>query len=129
MPKATGVIRTRTDPSLLNLIPESMARRFKAMPLSLVNDTLQVAMANPSDIFALEALGLQSRKRIEPVPATEKEVLEAVDMNYREASATYRRNCPGCRVHATEMDRAVPHRSRRRHTGGQRPAARYRRGS
>jgi len=80
---AGRVIRTRTDMAVLNLIPESMARRFKAMPLSMTNDTLQVAMANPSDIFALEALGLQSRKRIEPIAATEREVLEAVDMNYR----------------------------------------------
>ena len=81
---ATGrVIRSRTDPALLSLIPESMARRFKAMPLTIANDALRVAMANPSDIFALEALGLQSRMRIEPVAATEREVLDAVDMNYR----------------------------------------------
>ena len=82
-PEGSGVIRARIDTSVLNLIPESLARRFKAMPLAIVNDTLQVAMANPSDIFALEALGLQSRKRIEPIASTEKEVLEAVDMNYR----------------------------------------------
>ncbi len=79
------VIRSRADPEVLNLVPESMARRFKAMPLAIVNDALQVAMANPSDIFALEALGLQSRKRIEPVGATEREVLDAIDMNYRGA--------------------------------------------
>ena len=83
-PEGTGrVISTRIDLGVLNLIPESMARRFKAMPLGIVNDALQVAMANPSDIFALEALGLQSRKRIEPIAAPEREVLEAVDMNYR----------------------------------------------
>ena len=80
---AGKVIRARTDLSVLNLIPESMARRFKAMPMAMVNDALQVAMANPSDIFALEALGLQSRKRIEPVAASEREVLDAIDMNYR----------------------------------------------
>jgi len=77
------VIRTRTELDVLNLIPESMARRFKAMPLAIKNDALQMAMANPSDIFALEALGLQSRMRIEPIPATEREVLDAIDMNYR----------------------------------------------
>jgi general secretion pathway protein E len=83
-PRVSGrAIRSRADLAVLNLIPESMARRFKAMPLAIVNDALQVAMANPSDIFALEALGLQSRMRIEPVAATEREVLDAVDMNYR----------------------------------------------
>ncbi len=85
-PREAGhVIRSRADPGVLNLIPESMARRFNAMPLAIVNDALQMAMANPSDIFALEALGLQSRRRIEPVGAAEREVLDAIDMNYRGA--------------------------------------------
>jgi general secretion pathway protein E len=80
---AGRTILSLTDPELLVLIPESMARRFKAIPLAMAGDALQVAMANPSDIFALEALGLQSRHRIEPIAASEREVLDAVDMNYR----------------------------------------------
>jgi len=76
-------IKARPEPAALNLIPESMARRFKVVPLKLENDTLHVAMANPSDIFALEALGIQSRKRIEPITASEREVRDAIDMNYR----------------------------------------------
>ncbi|MFB0556751.1 MAG: GspE/PulE family protein, partial [Dehalococcoidia bacterium] len=71
------------QPEVLRLIPESMARRFNAMPIAIVSNALQVAMANPSDIFALEALGLQSRMRIEPIAASEKEVREAIDFNYR----------------------------------------------
>lgn len=77
------VIKTRPDPAILALIPESMARRFKAIPVAIVNDALLMAMATPSDIFALEALGLQSRMRIDPVAATEREVRDAIDMNYR----------------------------------------------
>ena len=77
------VIRTRPDVKAIELIPETMARRFKAVPLALVGDTLQVAMANPSDIFALEALGLQSRKRIEPVATPEQEVRDYIDLSYR----------------------------------------------
>jgi general secretion pathway protein E len=60
-----------------------MARRFNAMPIAMVDNALQVAMANPSDIFALEALGLQSRMRIEPIAASEKEIQEATDFNYK----------------------------------------------
>lgn len=76
-------IRSRPDARAVELVPESMARRFKAVPLTLTGDTLQVAMANPSDIFALEALGLQSRKRIEPLAASEQEVRDAIDLSYR----------------------------------------------
>jgi len=60
-----------------------MARRFNAMPVATVNNALQVAMANPADIFALEALASQSRMRIEPIATSEKEIREAIDFNYR----------------------------------------------
>ena len=104
-PEVTGrVIRTRTDISVLNLIPESMARRFKAMPMAIVNDALQVAMANPSDIFALEALGLQSRRRIEPVLANEREVLDAVDLNYRGGFSDIQAQLSRLPTHGATMD-------------------------
>ncbi|MBN1856853.1 MAG: type II/IV secretion system protein [Dehalococcoidia bacterium] len=76
-------IKTRPQPEALNLIPESMARKFEVVPIAIVNGSLQVAMANPSDIFALEALGLQCRMRIEPIASTQREVRDAIDMNYR----------------------------------------------
>lgn len=78
------LLRRIPQPEVLKLIPESMARRFNAMPIAIVDNALQVAMANPSDIFALEALGLQSRMRIEPIAASEREIREATDFNYKD---------------------------------------------
>ena len=72
-----------TQPEVLQLIPETMARRFNVMPLAIVDNALQVAMANPSDIFALEALALQSKMRIYPITASEKEIREAIDFSYK----------------------------------------------
>ncbi len=77
------LLKRRPQPEVLQLIPETMARRFNTMPVAIVDNTLQVAMANPADIFALEALALQSRMRIEPLTASEKEVREAIDFNYK----------------------------------------------
>jgi general secretion pathway protein E len=86
-PKVSGetpkVSKAKIKPEVLQLIPEAMARRFEAMPLAIVDNILQVAMANPSDIFALEALALQSRMRIEPVAAEKREIREAIDFNYK----------------------------------------------
>jgi general secretion pathway protein E len=82
-PPSERTIRSRPEPAALQLVPESMARRFKVVPLSITDDVLKVAMANPSDIFALEALGLQTRMRVDPVAASEREVIDAIDMNYR----------------------------------------------
>jgi len=77
------LLRRIPQPEVLRLIPETMARRFTSMPIAIVDNVLQVAMANPADIFALEALALQSRMRIEPIAASEKEVREAIDFNYK----------------------------------------------
>jgi len=76
-------LKRRLQPEALQVIPEIMARRFNAIPVAIIDNVLQVVMANPSDIFALQALALQSRMRIEPIAASEKEIREAIDFNYR----------------------------------------------
>lgn len=67
----------------LQIIPENMARKYNAIPVSINGNTLIVAMANPSDIFALEALANQSHMRIEPQLASTEEIQESIDFNYR----------------------------------------------
>jgi len=81
-PKAKGIKR-RAQLEALQLIPEAMARRFIAVPMAITDNALQVAMANPSDIFALEALAALSQTRISPIAASEKEIIEMIDFNYR----------------------------------------------
>jgi len=84
---ATESVRKRLmhglRPEALQLIPEVMARRYNAIPLSVSGNTLQVAMADPTDIFALEAFSALSRMRIKPVAATADAVREAIDFNYK----------------------------------------------
>jgi len=76
-------LRLSPQPEALQLIPEVMARRYNAIPLTVSGNTLQVAMADPTDIFALEAFSAQSQKRIKIIAATNKEVRDAIDLNYK----------------------------------------------
>jgi len=83
-------LNNRTDwrkeipqPEAIALITEVMARKFKVLPLEISENVLRVAMSNPSDIFAIEALATKTHKRIESVSATTEEVMEAIDFNYR----------------------------------------------
>lgn len=84
---ATESVRRRLMHGLqaeaLQLIPEVMARRYSAIPMAVSGNTLEVAMSDPTDIFALEAFTALSRKRIKPVAATADEVREAIDFNYK----------------------------------------------
>ena len=79
----TRLLRQMPQPEALQLIPEVMARRYNAIPLTISGNILQVAMADSTDIFALEAFSALSRMRIKPVAASVKEVREAIDSNYK----------------------------------------------
>jgi general secretion pathway protein E len=76
-------LRHSLQPEALQLIPEVMARRYGAIPMAVSGNTLEVAMSDPTDIFALEAFSALSRKRIKPLAATADEVREAIDFNYK----------------------------------------------
>jgi len=70
-------------PQAMALIPEDVAKRYKVLPLALENNTLRVFMANPSDILTVENLSIYTRRRIEPVAASEADIKEGIDYNYR----------------------------------------------
>ena len=77
------LLKLSPQPEALQLIPEVMARRYTAIPLTVSGKTLQVAMADPTDIFALEAFSAQSQMRIKPITASSKEVKDAIDFSYK----------------------------------------------
>src|SRR4030065_2314584 len=82
--EANNILRRNSpDPEALRLIPETMARKYVAIPVSIDTNILRVAMANPSDILALEALASWSQMRIESEAASAEEILEAIDFNYK----------------------------------------------
>ena len=78
-----GDLRQEPDTEALKIIPEVLARRYNLMPMKVSGNTLEVAMADPTDILALEALAAQSKKRIKPIAASAKDVREAIDFNYK----------------------------------------------
>lgn len=80
---STKMLRSMVQPDALQLIPEVMARRYNAIPLSITGNTLQVAMADQTDIFAMEAFAAQSKMRIIPMAAGSREIREAIDFSYK----------------------------------------------
>jgi len=70
------------NPKALELVPESTARRYQIMPLSIVDGSITIAMGDPGDINVIESLETITRMRISPVHCVPQEVLEAIDRNY-----------------------------------------------
>ncbi len=72
----------KIDSSLVKLIPEKVARRHLVLPLTQMGQVLMVAMADPLNIFALDDLAFKTGLEIEPVIASEQDLLTALDRFY-----------------------------------------------
>ncbi|MGE4357833.1 MAG: GspE/PulE family protein, partial [Candidatus Omnitrophota bacterium] len=71
------------DSNVIKLVPEEIARKYKVIPLFMLEDTLTVAMANPRDIVALDEIRLKTKlKYIDVVMAGKTEIENAINQYY-----------------------------------------------
>lgn len=71
------------DKDLVKKLPETYARRFRAIPLLRENDGLVVGMIDPLDIFAFDELHRVLKNNIKPAVVRESELLQTLDLIYR----------------------------------------------
>ncbi|MCE5322781.1 Flp pilus assembly complex ATPase component TadA [bacterium] len=64
------------------LVPESIARTYTLVPVSVSNEKLAVAMSNPMDVEAIDAVARSSRMRVEPLLASEARIMATLDQVY-----------------------------------------------
>ena len=70
------------DPSVVKLIPLEMARKYLIMPIARVGATLTIAMADPSNVFAIDDVKFMTGYNVEVVVAAESAILSAIGNNY-----------------------------------------------
>ncbi|MFN8035977.1 MAG: ATPase, T2SS/T4P/T4SS family [Acidimicrobiia bacterium] len=73
----------QVDPSAVALIPESLARRYQALPINWEDGRLVVAMADPSNVFAVDDIRAITGAEIKSVVATSGQLAETVDRYHR----------------------------------------------
>ena len=76
------VSRYRAPAPLLGLVPRSLCEEARLFPISQAGGTLTVAMANPSDLAALDEVSRQTRCEVLVVVATEREIAAAIELNF-----------------------------------------------
>jgi len=81
----------RPDPELLKLFPYESAKAHMAFPLSLKEDTLRVAMVEPTDTALVESLQTALRKNIIIGVCTEKDLVTAFKNHYRISDEEFQR--------------------------------------
>ncbi|QDT29958.1 GspE/PulE family protein [Gimesia panareensis] len=75
---------TNIPPKVLELVPETMASIYKIMPVSLKDNVLTVAMADPQNVAALDDLRNFLGYDVRGAVSNLKEVEEAIERHYSE---------------------------------------------
>ncbi|HSH23216.1 MAG TPA: ATPase, T2SS/T4P/T4SS family [Acidimicrobiales bacterium] len=67
------------DPTAAGLISASLARRYQALPIGWDDQRLVLAMADPSNVFAVDDIRTVTKREIKVVVGTRAGILEAID--------------------------------------------------
>ncbi|HKQ84748.1 MAG TPA: GspE/PulE family protein [Steroidobacteraceae bacterium] len=71
------------DPKAVRLLPETLARRFRALVLQADNRGLLVGMADPTDLFAYDELAGRLKQPLRIALVREADLLKTIDAVYR----------------------------------------------
>lgn len=74
------------DPKVVELVPRAVASKHTALPVQRAGSTLVVAMADPSNIYAIDDLKFVTNLNVEPVVSTETAIEEAIARYYDRAT-------------------------------------------
>ena len=78
------ITQRRIDPEQAQLIPETYARRYRALVLEADDEEVLLGMSDPTDLGGLDQLGqLVAPRKIELAIVQEHQMLEAFDTVYR----------------------------------------------
>ena len=71
------------DSEVIKLVPETIAKKYKAVPLFKIGDSLTVAMVDPQDVSAIDEIRKKSKMdAIEPVLSTPDMIQRVIDQYY-----------------------------------------------
>jgi type IV pilus assembly protein PilB len=73
----------QVDPTAAALIPDVLARRYQTLPIGWDGDRLVVAMADPSNVVAIDDIRSITGAEVKPVVATRASIEAAIDRTHR----------------------------------------------
>ncbi len=74
------------DQEIVSLLPEELAKKYKAIPINRTGKSLIVAMSDPTNIEAIDEIHFLTEYDVEVVVATENQIKDAID-KYHDSSA------------------------------------------
>src|SRR5947207_11465596 len=71
------------DPGVLRLVPAPIAKKYEVIPVRKMGSSLAVAMADPTNVFALDDIAFVTNLQVLPRVASQTEVRKAIVGNER----------------------------------------------
>src|SRR4029079_83 len=68
-------------------IPSEVAQKYLVIPVNRTGATLTIAMADPTNVFAMDDIKFMTGYNVEPVVASEVALREAIDQYYGSSHA------------------------------------------
>jgi type IV pilus assembly protein PilB len=82
---AIDLRKVEADPACVKLLPADVALKFMALPIARTGRRLTVAMANPTNIFALDDIKFITGFEVDPAVCPEPVLKKALDKYYDQA--------------------------------------------
>jgi type IV pilus assembly protein PilB len=70
------------DGELLKLVPEQIAKKHEVLPVKRQGNVLTLAMADPTNVFALDDVGFMTNLQIQPMVASQGALRKAIERYY-----------------------------------------------
>ena len=70
------------DPALLRMVPRDISEKHKIVPISRQGNSIVIAMADPTNLHAIDDVKFLTALTVEPVVASEASIVAAIDRYY-----------------------------------------------
>src|SRR5262245_53674682 len=70
------------DAEVRVLVPPAIAKKYEVLPVKRVDNTLTLAMADPTNVFALDDVAFMTNLQVLPVVASQAAIRTAIERNY-----------------------------------------------
>ncbi len=70
------------DPEVVELVPKELAYKYHVMPVFRIENNLTVAMSNPGDVHAMDAIRRETGLEVEPAISLENDILSVLEKYY-----------------------------------------------
>jgi type IV pilus assembly protein PilB len=77
-----NLVEFEVDAGIIKLIPGKTAKKYQLIPISRTGGTLTLAMADPTNVFALDDIKFMTGYNVEPVVASETAIEDAIMKYY-----------------------------------------------